>query len=112
MTARWHIVEAAGEMTLCRQLPPRFDVAATAHLPPARPVRLAHQIRQDLWRALAHVRGFSPVVRLAPSDTGWRVTAVGRVMGRIPPAVEGTIDALLNDATKRARWVRNARVTR
>ncbi|WP_299730082.1 hypothetical protein [uncultured Tateyamaria sp.] len=110
MSVRWHIVEEAGEMTLCRQLPPRFDVAASAHLPPARPARLAHQIRQDLWRALANVRGFSPVVRLAPSDTGWRVTAGGRVMGRISPSVESTNDALLNDASKRARWVKSARL--
>ena len=108
MKARWHIVEAAGEITLCRQLPPRFDVAATAHLPAARPVRLAHQIRQDLWRALQNVRGFSPVIRLDPVPEGWAVTAGGRAPGPIPQAVFDRATAVLNSPANRARWTAHA----
>ena len=108
MSDGWHILEEAGGVTLCRHMPPRFDVSGVTDLPHGRPKRLAHQIRQDLWRALKDLRGFSPVVRLEPTATGWAVTAGGRVMGRIRPQVETRIDAVLNDGTKRARWVRYA----
>lgn len=108
MSARWHITQEAGSVTLSRHLPARFDVAAHTHLPPARPVRLAHQIRQDLWRALQRVRGFSPVVRLEPTGTGWTVTAGGRALGPMSPHITQVIETLLNDPTKRARWVRHA----
>lgn len=110
MSARWHITKEAGIFTLSRHLPARFDVAAQTHLPPARPERLAHQIRQDLWRALSNLRGFSPVVRLEPIETGWAVTAGGRAMGRIGPHVADVIGALLSDPTKRTRWVKHARI--
>ncbi|MEO9572707.1 MAG: hypothetical protein ABJ263_19425 [Tateyamaria sp.] len=111
MKRRWHITSQDGTVTLARQLPARFDVAARADLPPGRPLRLAHQIRQDLWRVMRNVRGFSPVVRLAPTGTGWAVTAGGRAIGRISADTEATIEALLNDTTKRARWVAQARMT-
>ncbi|MEP1200961.1 hypothetical protein [Tateyamaria sp.] len=110
MSPRWHITHQDGTVTLSRHLPARFDVAASTQLPPARPVRLAHQIRQDLWRGLSNLRGFSPVVRLEPTEHGWEVTAGGRVMGRSAPSVEATIDALLSDPAKRTRWVRQARM--
>ena len=110
MRSRWHITHEDGNVTLARHLPARFDVAASANLPPARPERLAHQIRQDMWRALRHVRGFSPVVRLEPTDSGWAVTAGGRALGQLSADVETTIDALLNDTTHRTRWVTHARM--
>jgi hypothetical protein len=108
MTTRWHIIKDAGSVTLCRHLPLRFDIAAKTVLPRAHPLRLAHQIRQDLWRALQKVRGFSPVVRLDPVSAGWAVTAGGRAAGRVAPAVQGAAQAVLDDAHKRLRWVRNA----
>ncbi|MEO1557313.1 MAG: hypothetical protein AAFS01_12840 [Pseudomonadota bacterium] len=111
MSARWHITHQDGAVTLARHLPARFDVVARTELPPARPVRLAHQIRQDMWRALRNVRGFSPVVRLEPTDAGWAVTAGGRALGPVSADVEATLDTLLNDAAKRTRWVRHARIT-
>lgn len=110
MSARWHITHQDGTVTLSRHLPARFDVAGHTHLPPARPVRLAHQIRQDLWRAVSQLRGFSPVVRLEPIAEGWSVTAGGRVMGRVTPHAQAAIQDVLNDVTKRARWLRNARI--
>ena len=109
MSRGWHIVTEGDCVTLCRHMPPRFDVCASTQLSAARPVRLAHQIRQDMWRALQRVRGFSPVVRLEPTDTGWRVTAGGRVAGRVNPTMERAIAAVLNDPTKRTRWVQSAR---
>ncbi|MEL7099527.1 MAG: hypothetical protein AAGM84_11920 [Pseudomonadota bacterium] len=108
MTARFHILRDEGTLTLARHLPPRFDVQASAHLPGARAVRLAHQVRQDLWRALQNVRGFSPVVRLEADGAGWHVTAGGRVMGRVPQGLAGRIAALLEDPARRARWIRCA----
>ncbi|MFL4472011.1 hypothetical protein ACERZ8_19795 [Tateyamaria armeniaca] len=108
MRKGWHILEEAGGVTLCRHMPPRFDVAAHTHLPAARPARLAHQIRQDLWRALRDVRGFSPVVRLERDGAGWTVTAGGRAMGQVSAEVEARIEAVLNDVAKRDRWISNA----
>lgn len=58
MTVRWHITRGVGELTLSRQLPARFDVVASTTLPEGDPLRLAHQIRQDMWRMLKRVRGF------------------------------------------------------
>lgn len=109
---RWHIIEAEGGLTLARHLPPRFDVVAETWLPDAAPQRMARQIRQDLWRALQRVRGFSPVVELRPDGSGWRVRAGGRLAGPVPGNVEDTIACVLGDHTLRLRWVTHARRTR
>ena len=109
---RWHILRDGTGLTLCRHLPPRFDFAANTVLPHGRALRLAHQIRQDLWRALQRVRGFSPVVRLEPDVGGWRVTAGGHVAGSVPAAVVAQADALLNDPSYRQRWLKHAGATR
>ena len=65
----WHIIRSGGELTLARRLPVRFDVAAQTTLPIAGKLRIAQQIRQDLWRLLRHVRGFCPVVRVEEDGT-------------------------------------------
>ncbi|MEM8577330.1 MAG: hypothetical protein AAGF60_05725 [Pseudomonadota bacterium] len=108
MTQGWHILRDGDTLTLAWHLPARFDVSAQGHLPGGRAERLAHQIRQDLWRALQNVRGFSPVVRLEREGDGWRVTAGGRVMGKVPPALCLRIGALLDDGPTRQRWLRKA----
>ena len=105
MTARWHIERGPGVLTLARHMPARFDLAAETELPQGHPVSLAHQIRQDLWRALQRLRGFSPVVRLSEITTGWHVRAGGRVLGPIPPAAPDQVAAVLNDPKNRARWM-------
>ena len=65
----WHITRAEGTLTLSRRLPARFDLGVGTVLPQvARPERLAHQVRQDLWRALRDLRGFAPCVRITPQD--------------------------------------------
>ncbi len=95
-------------MTLCRQLPPRFDVAAAADLPLADPVRLAHQVRQDMWRAMQNVRGFSPVVRIETLTDGVRITAGGRVMGCAAPVLAERVAEVLSSDANRRRWLRHA----
>jgi len=105
----WHILrEEDGALTLCRRLPPRFDVMAETHLPGGSALRLAHQIRQDLWRALQRVRGFAPIVRLEPVLGGWQVTAGGMLSGHAAPGVSGRIADLLESPAHRSRWLRSA----
>lgn len=109
MTARWHFVKDGDSVTLCRQCPPRFDFVVHTVLPKGQPKRLAHQIRQDLWRALQHLRGFSPVVRLEPVSAGWAVSAGGRAMGHVASATLDRASAVLDDTDNRKRWMRHAR---
>lgn len=109
MSARWHdIAHAPVGVTHCRHLPPRFDFAVQTVLPRGRPRRLAHQIRQDLWRALRRVRGFSPVIRLEPVPDGWLVTAGGRLTGRLAAADMARATTVLTDSRNRLRWMRHA----
>ncbi|MDE4173567.1 hypothetical protein PXK01_05340 [Phaeobacter sp. PT47_59] len=108
MASRWHILREEGALTLCRQSPPRFDVASVTDLPLADPVRLAHQIRQDIWRALQNVRGFSPVVRVERCGDGARVTAGGRVEGVVAPVLAARISDVLANPANRRRWLRHA----
>ncbi|MCT4559684.1 MAG: hypothetical protein N4A61_16680 [Pelagimonas sp.] len=100
----WHIHEDEASYTLARHWPPRFDVMATARFPTMRKGRLARQIRQDLWRALKGLRGFSPVVRIVSDHEGLTVTAGGRVQGHIPAEVPLKIEALLASPAHQRRW--------
>lgn len=108
----WHILRDSGAVTVARHLPPRFDIAATAHLPGNRTVSLralAQQVRQDVWRALRRVRGFSPVVRVSAVDGVLLVEAGGRLAD--PRGAGGAAEALrrvLADAGNRARWLAHA----
>ncbi|ARE39894.1 hypothetical protein RGUI_1753 [Rhodovulum sp. P5] len=106
----WHIVAEDGALTLARQMPVRFDLCVQAVFPPARKLRLAHQIRQDMWRLLQTLRGFSPVVRVEEDGANLRVTAGGRAARPFPKAeAEAQLNALLSDAGHRARWLAHAR---
>jgi len=106
---RWHVLHEADALILARRLPARFDIAAAAVFPPVRKLRLASQVRQDLWRALRHVRGFSPVIRVEEVDGGLWLRAGGRVAGPAPRArLEAGIAALLADTANRARWLTHA----
>ncbi|AHD00359.1 hypothetical protein [Leisingera methylohalidivorans] len=104
----WHITRKDGGLTLSRRLPARFDVAAETLLPQADPQRLAHQIRQDLWRRLQRLRGFSPVVEITPEGQGLRVRAGGQVLGRVPSNAAGLIADVLENPANRTRWLRHA----
>lgn len=105
----WHITRTDGALTLSRRLPARFDVAAVTVLPAGDPLRLAHQIRQDMWRKLQRLRGFSPVVEITAEGQGVKVRAGGQVMGRVPSNAAGLIAEILENASSRSRWVRHAR---
>lgn len=107
---RWHILRDDAAVTVARHLPVRFDVAAETVLPVVARQRLAQQIRQDLWRALQHLRGFSPVVRVEAREGALRVTAGGRCAGAFHQAhVQARIASVLEDPQKRQRWLNYAR---
>ncbi len=106
--SRWHIIRTDSSLTLSRRLSARFDVAAETVLPAADPLRLAHQIRQDMWRKLQSLRGFSPVVEITAEGQGLRVRAGGQVMGRVPANAAGQIADVLDNPARRARWIRHA----
>lgn len=108
MRDRWHELREPGSYTLARRLPVRFDVAVTTTLPKMRKARLAQQVRQDLWRALQNVRGFSPVVRVVETDAGCEVTAGGSVDAKTFPRarMEAVLEEVLGDPRRRARWAR------
>ena len=109
MGRRWHILRQDGCLTLSRQLPVRFDVAARTDLPLADPLRVAHQIRQDLWRAVQNIRGFSPIVTVTRSEGTLHITAGGRVEGAVSRTLSDRIQAVLDDPDKRSRWLRCAK---
>lgn len=118
---RWHVLrcETGQTLTLARQVPVRFDVRAETLLPAGSALRLAHQIRQDVWRALRMVRGFSPAVHLRAQAGGWHVTAGGRLSALGSGSESGPaaglvhlartrIEDVLEDPARRARWIRCA----
>ncbi|GAA4224448.1 hypothetical protein GGQ68_002007 [Sagittula marina] len=100
----WLEARSDAGYVLARHWPPRFDVQATSEFENLRASRLARQVRQDLWRAVQNLRGFSPVVQILFTTGGLAVTAGGRVDGRIPHGIESQIQALLDDPARRARW--------
>ncbi|UWQ77873.1 hypothetical protein K3725_11125 [Leisingera sp. S132] len=104
----WHITRTDSSLTLSRRLPARFDVAAESVLPGGDPLRLAHQIRQDMWRQLQSLRGFSPVVEITAEGQGLKVRAGGQVMGRVPSNAAAQIAEVLENPGRRARWLRHA----
>ena len=105
----WHILKDDQSVTVARRLPARFDVVAEVKLPSARKLRVAQQVRQDLWRVLQGQPGFSPVVEVRDVDGELAIRAGGQCDRQVSrPILEARIDALLNDAGKRARWVRYA----
>ena len=106
MTGGWHIL-GDDPMILARRLPARFDVAAETLFPPVPRWRgLAHQIRQDLWRQLRDVRGFSPVIEIRRDEEALRIRAGGRIDGGPVPRdrLQPRIAALLSDPSRRSRW--------
>lgn len=106
----WHTLRDDTSLTVARRVPPRFDLAVSDVFPAMRKGRLAHQIRQDLWRMLRHLRGFSPVVRVVEDGPHLLVTAGGQVDTRpfARARVEARIGDLLSSPAHRARWAAHA----
>ena len=116
----WHILTEPGGVTVSRAVPVRWDVAAETVLPEtvspetapngARPLRVAHQVRQDVWRALRRQRGFAPAVRAVRGPDGLAVRAGGRVAAPHDAArLNAVIAALLEMPALRRRWLASAR---
>jgi hypothetical protein len=111
MKKPWHLKRDAGRSILYRQPPPRFDISAEVFLICSCSVsqgRLAHQVRQDLWRALQNQRGFCPVVEVEQAGTTLRIRAGGRLPAPIAPNMSDRILAVLEDPQKQMRWIRHA----
>jgi hypothetical protein len=101
----WHILREGAAVTVSRRVPVVWDVAAETRLPDAGRLRVAHQVRQDLWRALRRQRGFAPAVRVARDGAGLSVRAGGRVAAPHDRArLEAEIARVLSAPAHRARW--------
>jgi hypothetical protein len=99
-------------LTHARRLPAQMDFGVSADLPLQGAVsrlRLAQQIRQDMWRLLRGLRGFSPVVQVSVAGGLVRVTAGGAVEGALPGRTRDQLAALLGNPQKHARWLHHAR---
>lgn len=110
----WIVLRDGEVLTLARRLPARFDLSASTLLPHGGAglsrARLAHQLRQDIWRRLRDLRGFRPVVRIERSADALLVTVGGTLsQPRAPIAqAEAALADLLADPLHRARWMRHA----
>lgn len=106
MSNGWHILREDNRYVLARRLPVRFDIEAVSEFPPLDPSRLARQVRQDVWRMLKGLRGFSPVVEVTLDQVGVIVRAGGQVAdgAAVPPNANQDLKDLLSDPSHRARW--------
>ncbi|MEM6624356.1 MAG: hypothetical protein AAF674_19195 [Pseudomonadota bacterium] len=116
----WSLTHDAGRTHLvARGIPDRWDIWAaavwTADLPadPLSPqvrARLAHQIRQDIWRAAQRVRGFVPRVTLEQTDGHLTIRAGGTITTDTPcPAgLTDALAAILQNDKNRRRWMTHA----
>ena len=102
----WHEKRSEAGYVLSRHWPPRFDVCASAAFPMLRRGRLARQVRQDLWRQLKGLRGFSPVIQVVALGDGICMTAGGQSLigAPVPATSVREIEDLLSDPLRRARW--------
>jgi hypothetical protein len=106
----WHVAHDGPTLTVSRRSDPHWDLSVTEQLPEVgSPARLAHQIRQDLWRRLRRLRGFCPAVQVTRCDGHSEVRAGGGVAGAFPRAAsEAAIAELLACPRHRARWLAHA----
>jgi len=107
----WHRLREEDAVTIARRLPVRFDLSVEASLPVSGPVsltRVAHQVRQDMWRRLQGLRGFSPAVRVTQGDGRLTLQAGGSVEGALPGKACDALSELLDSPTHRARWLAHA----
>lgn len=101
----WYERATPDSYVLSRQWPPRFDLRVETGFPVANRRRLALQVRQDLWRELKDLRGFSPVVQIDAGDQGMSILAGGQLQAGATPQVVSRLEALLDDPAKRVRWM-------
>lgn len=112
----WHLLRDGSVLVLSRRLPARFDLSASTVLHVAGKAvgraRLAHQLRQDVWRCLRDLRGFWPVVRVERREDALHLTVGGALEGGAVPVTqaEEQLADLLADPAHRERWLRYAEV--
>ena len=108
----WHIIRDDAGVTIARHLPARFDLLGEAQLRLTRPVsraRVAHQVRQDMWRALQTLRGFSPVVQVSQAGGALTIRAGGRLNAPIGrDAAQEALAEVLASPANRQRWIAHA----
>ncbi|RII37953.1 hypothetical protein DL237_14875 [Pseudooceanicola sediminis] len=108
----WHRLREAEAVTVTRRLPVQFDLEARTEVATTGPVsltRVAHQVRQDMWRGLQGVRGFSPAVRVELRTGGVCIIAGGRIDGAAPTeATLHRLQRLLESRAHQGRWLRHA----
>ncbi len=102
----WHIESEGDRLTLSRRAGARLDFAVQTRLPDGNRLRIAHQIRQDLWRRLQGLRGFSPVVVVERRGGALFVQAGGQVDTRVfaKAWAETAARDVLTCALNRQRW--------
>lgn len=106
----WHILRDDHAVTVARHLPVRFDLRVATRIDapgPVSRVALAQQVRQDVWRAVQRLRGFSPVVRVGQTGAAISVEAGGRCDGPAGGA-QARIAEVLDNAANRRRWLAHA----
>lgn len=110
----WYIARDGATLTLSRMRTARFDLAEAGFFPGENLIRsrLAHQIRQDMWRKLQRLRGFCPAVRVTAQEGGFAVVAGGAIEGRVTERARTIVADMLQDPTLRARWIKNAQKTK
>ena len=108
---RWTVVEQQDFLLLHRTGPaPEWvvEVSRTLNWPssPGQRLRVAHQVRQDIWRACRSTRGFVPVVQVSTDGHQTVIRAGGSLTTRSGhiPAIEARIAAVLDSENNRRRW--------
>ena len=109
MPNTWIIEQSDERILVTRRKPVRWDVSAQAEFPRCRALRLAHQIRQYMWRELQKIKGFCPAVEIQIGNT-LHVKAGGRVARHVHPRASQWVDDLLNSDTHRRRWMAYAKL--
>ncbi|MDG1430811.1 MAG: hypothetical protein P8L68_00425 [Paracoccaceae bacterium] len=107
---RWNIDIDGDKLILSRNPVARFDFCVEATLPDASRLRVAHQVRQDMWRRLQTLRGFSPVVEVERCDSGLLVRAGGQIEAKRFPQrwAERQVQTMMECPITRQRWIRFA----
>jgi len=109
MPNTWIIEQSDESVLVTRRKPVRWDIEARAEFPRCHGLRLAHQIRQDMWRELKRIKGFCPAVEVTFGDT-FQVRAGGRVARYVHPNASRWVEDLLTSDIHRRRWLAYAKL--
>ena len=111
----WALTQSPDATLLHRDgFPPGWTVETQVRVPIAlsqsQRARLAHQVRQDIWRANRQVRGFLPVIEVSTNADETVIRAGGSLMTRSGhvPTIAAAIARVLDDERNQARWLAHA----